>query len=101
MPLVILHHLLNVFVQLANKRGLKRKLHKKRMCITFLPLVLVVCLYSNAPLASQFLTLLGPLESSLGVMILFQTFQENQTYIRSSLAQVWQSTIPFPLELGQ
>jgi hypothetical protein len=23
MPLVILHHLLNVFVQLANKRGLK------------------------------------------------------------------------------
>jgi hypothetical protein len=28
MPLVILHHLLNVFVQLANKRGLKKK--KKR-----------------------------------------------------------------------
>jgi hypothetical protein len=25
MPLVILHHLLNVFVQLANKRGLKKK----------------------------------------------------------------------------
>jgi hypothetical protein len=24
MPLVILHHLLNVFVQLANKRGLKK-----------------------------------------------------------------------------
>jgi hypothetical protein len=26
MPLVILHHLLNVFVQLANKRGLKKNL---------------------------------------------------------------------------
>jgi hypothetical protein len=26
MPLVILHHLLNVFVQLANKRGLKKKI---------------------------------------------------------------------------
>jgi hypothetical protein len=26
MPLVILHHLLNVFVQLANKRGLKKKM---------------------------------------------------------------------------
>jgi hypothetical protein len=25
MPLVILHHLLNVFVQLANKRGVKQK----------------------------------------------------------------------------
>jgi hypothetical protein len=25
MPLVILHHLLNAFVQLANKRGLKKK----------------------------------------------------------------------------
>jgi hypothetical protein len=25
MPLVILHHLLNVFVQLANKRGLTKK----------------------------------------------------------------------------
>jgi hypothetical protein len=25
MPLVILHHLLNVFVQIANKRGLKKK----------------------------------------------------------------------------
>jgi hypothetical protein len=25
MPLVILHHLLNVFVQLANKRGFKKK----------------------------------------------------------------------------
>jgi hypothetical protein len=25
MPLVILHHLLNVFVQLANKKGLKKK----------------------------------------------------------------------------
>jgi hypothetical protein len=25
MPLVILHHLLNVSVQLANKRGLKKK----------------------------------------------------------------------------
>jgi hypothetical protein len=24
MPLIILHHLLNVFVQLANKRGLKK-----------------------------------------------------------------------------
>jgi hypothetical protein len=24
MPLVILHHMLNVFVQLANKRGLKK-----------------------------------------------------------------------------
>jgi hypothetical protein len=30
MPLVILHHLLNVFVQLANKRGLKKKKKKKR-----------------------------------------------------------------------
>jgi hypothetical protein len=31
MPLVILHHLLNVFVQLANKRGLKKKLvHKNK-----------------------------------------------------------------------
>jgi hypothetical protein len=28
MPLVILHHLLNVFVQLANKRGLKKKFCK-------------------------------------------------------------------------
>jgi hypothetical protein len=27
MPLVILHHLLNVFVQLANKRGLKKKMY--------------------------------------------------------------------------
>jgi hypothetical protein len=25
MPLVILHHLLNVFIQLANKRGFKQK----------------------------------------------------------------------------
>jgi hypothetical protein len=29
MPLVILHHLLNVFVRLANKRGLK-KMEKRR-----------------------------------------------------------------------
>jgi hypothetical protein len=29
MPLVILHHLLNVFVQLANKRGFKKKKKKK------------------------------------------------------------------------
>jgi hypothetical protein len=31
MPLVILHHLLNVFVQLANKRGEKKKFvpHRK------------------------------------------------------------------------
>jgi hypothetical protein len=28
MPLVISHHLLNVFVQLANKRGLKKKKKK-------------------------------------------------------------------------
>jgi hypothetical protein len=26
MPLVILHHLLNAFVELANKRGLKNKI---------------------------------------------------------------------------
>jgi hypothetical protein len=31
MPLVILHHLLNVFVQLANKRGFKKKKEKKEM----------------------------------------------------------------------
>jgi hypothetical protein len=30
MPLVILHHLLNVFVQLANKRGLTKKKKKKK-----------------------------------------------------------------------
>jgi hypothetical protein len=30
MPLVILHHLLNVSVQLANKRGLKKKKKKYR-----------------------------------------------------------------------
>jgi hypothetical protein len=28
MPLVILHHLLNVFVQLANKRGFKQKIYR-------------------------------------------------------------------------
>jgi hypothetical protein len=27
MPLVVLHHLLNVFVQLANKRGFKTKIN--------------------------------------------------------------------------
>jgi hypothetical protein len=32
MPLVILHHLLNVFVQLANKRGFTKK--KKNNYIT-------------------------------------------------------------------
>jgi hypothetical protein len=31
MPLVILHHLLNVFVQLANKRGFTKK--KKKMFV--------------------------------------------------------------------
>jgi hypothetical protein len=31
MPLVILHHLLNVFVQLANKRGFTKK-KKKNLC---------------------------------------------------------------------
>jgi hypothetical protein len=31
MPLVILHHLLNVFVQLANKRGFKKKKKKKNV----------------------------------------------------------------------
>jgi hypothetical protein len=30
MPLVILHHLLNVFVQLANKRGFTKKKKKYR-----------------------------------------------------------------------
>jgi hypothetical protein len=30
MPLVILHHLLNVFIQLANKRGFKQKKRKKK-----------------------------------------------------------------------
>jgi hypothetical protein len=30
MPLVILHHLLNVFVQLANKRGFKQKKQNKK-----------------------------------------------------------------------
>jgi hypothetical protein len=30
MPLVILHHLLNVFVQLANKRGFTQKKKKKK-----------------------------------------------------------------------
>jgi hypothetical protein len=38
MPLVILHHLLNVFVQLANKRGFTKK--KKRVFVasgTYLP----------------------------------------------------------------
>jgi hypothetical protein len=34
MPLVILHHLLNVFVQLANKRGFTQK--KKKKCYTLL-----------------------------------------------------------------
>jgi hypothetical protein len=32
MPLVILHHLLNVFVQLANKRGFTKKKKKKVNC---------------------------------------------------------------------
>jgi hypothetical protein len=32
MPLVILHHLLNVFVQLANKRGFTKKKKKKNSC---------------------------------------------------------------------
>jgi hypothetical protein len=31
MPLVILHHLLNVFVQLANKRGLKKQKTKTKI----------------------------------------------------------------------
>jgi hypothetical protein len=31
MPLVILHHLLNVFVQLANKRGIHKK--EKKLCV--------------------------------------------------------------------
>jgi hypothetical protein len=31
MPLVILHHLLNVFVQLANKRGFTKKKNVKGM----------------------------------------------------------------------
>jgi hypothetical protein len=31
MPLVILHHLLNVFVQLANKRGFTNKKQKKML----------------------------------------------------------------------
>jgi hypothetical protein len=33
MPLVILHHLLNVFVQLANKRGFTKKKKKKKNLI--------------------------------------------------------------------
>jgi hypothetical protein len=33
MPLVILHHLLNVFVQLANKRGFKQKTKNKKKVI--------------------------------------------------------------------
>jgi hypothetical protein len=34
MPLVILHHLLNVFVQLANKRGFtkKKKVRMSALC---------------------------------------------------------------------
>jgi hypothetical protein len=31
MPLVIIHHLLNVFVQLANKKGFKQKQKKKEI----------------------------------------------------------------------
>jgi hypothetical protein len=34
MPLVILHHLLNVFVQLANKRGFTTKKKKKKVDTT-------------------------------------------------------------------
>jgi hypothetical protein len=34
MPLVILHHLLNVFVQLANKRGFTKKKKKKKTSLT-------------------------------------------------------------------
>jgi hypothetical protein len=34
MPLVILHHLLNISVQLANKRGLKKKIHKEFQLFT-------------------------------------------------------------------
>jgi hypothetical protein len=33
MPLVILHHLLNVSVQLANKRGFKQKKKKKQRTV--------------------------------------------------------------------
>jgi hypothetical protein len=35
MPLVILHHLLNVFVQLANKRGFKQKKNKNKKKVIF------------------------------------------------------------------
>jgi hypothetical protein len=41
MPLVILHHLLNVFVQLANKRGFTKK--KKK--ITALPHAPAIIIY--------------------------------------------------------
>jgi hypothetical protein len=38
MPLVILHHLLNVSVQLANKRGLKKKVSSMPQKLTLLKL---------------------------------------------------------------
>jgi hypothetical protein len=37
MPLVILHHLLNVFVQLANKRGFTKKKKKKKVASNIFP----------------------------------------------------------------
>jgi hypothetical protein len=39
MPLVILHHLLNVFVQLANKSGFTKKNLVTRMCLQTLLVV--------------------------------------------------------------
>jgi hypothetical protein len=35
MPLVILHHLLNVSVQLANKRGVKQNKNKISVVVTY------------------------------------------------------------------
>jgi hypothetical protein len=44
MPLVILHHLLNVFVQLANKRGFKQKKNLKQSIINMASSLLLAVL---------------------------------------------------------
>jgi hypothetical protein len=47
MPLVILHHLLNVFVQLANKRGFTKKNYIRRFAYVSTVIQPVCCLHSS------------------------------------------------------
>jgi hypothetical protein len=57
MPLVILHHLLNVFVQLANKRGFTKKKKKKKKYIFLLHLLMANSTSYEPPVAFSFLGL--------------------------------------------